>query len=130
MTLATHAITGAAIASFVPTHPVAAFATGFASHFLIDAIPHYDYPIFSDSIHPKKRLQRMILDGDFFRDVADFSFDVVLGIAVSWLVFASPDSGIAIIAGALGGILPDPLQFVAKKMPYEPLVNLQRFHQW
>lgn len=130
MTLATHAITGAALASFVPTHPALAFTLGFASHFLLDAIPHWDYPIFSDSIHPKKENQKMKIDRAFFRDAIDFSFDSLIGLGISMLAFASPASAIAIIAGALGGILPDPLQFVAKKIHHEPLISLQRFHQW
>ena len=45
MILTTHAIVGAALASFLPSHPIAAFVAGFASHFALDAIPHVDYPI-------------------------------------------------------------------------------------
>jgi len=39
MILSTHAIVGAAIASFLPSHPTTAFVLGFASHFVLDAIP-------------------------------------------------------------------------------------------
>src|SRR5215472_8085081 len=53
MILSTHAVVGAAIASFLPSHPMAAFAPGFASHFVLDAIPHWDYPIRSAAVHPK-----------------------------------------------------------------------------
>ena len=130
MTLATHAITGAAIASFIPAHPVAAFAAGFASHFIIDAIPHYDYPIYSDSIHPKKSAQRIQIDRAFLRDAFDFSLDAAAGILISVAAFASVPSFITVLAGAIGGILPDPLQFVAKKWRHEPLRSLQRFHLW
>jgi hypothetical protein len=52
MILCTHAVVGAALASFVPSHPAAAFAIGFASHFVLDAIPHWDYSIKSRSINP------------------------------------------------------------------------------
>jgi hypothetical protein len=38
MILTTHAIVGAALASFMPSHPAAAFVVGFASHFALDAI--------------------------------------------------------------------------------------------
>jgi hypothetical protein len=44
MILTTHAIVGGALASFLPSHPVAAFVAGFASHFDSDAIPRVDYP--------------------------------------------------------------------------------------
>ena len=38
MILSTHAVVGAALASFVPSHPFAAFVIGFASHFALDTI--------------------------------------------------------------------------------------------
>jgi hypothetical protein len=53
MILTTHAVVGAALATFLPSHPVIAFAVGFASHFVLDAIPHVDYPIKSRSVNPK-----------------------------------------------------------------------------
>src|SRR6266700_2786307 len=53
MILSTHAIVGAALASFLPSHPAAAFVAGFASHFALDAIPHVDYPIKSRSVNPR-----------------------------------------------------------------------------
>jgi hypothetical protein len=51
MILTTHAVVGAALASFVPSHPATAFVLGFASHFVLDAIPHVDYPIKSRSVN-------------------------------------------------------------------------------
>src|SRR5260370_42631939 len=53
MILSTPAIVGAAIASFLPSHPTTAFVLGFASHFVLDAIPHWDYPIRSAAADPK-----------------------------------------------------------------------------
>ena len=53
MILSTHAIVGAAIASFLPSHPTTAFVLGFGSHFVLDAIPHWDYPIKSASVDPE-----------------------------------------------------------------------------
>jgi hypothetical protein len=35
------------------SHPTTAFALGFGSHFVLDAIPHWDYPISSASVNPK-----------------------------------------------------------------------------
>jgi hypothetical protein len=51
MILTTHAVVGAALASFVPSHPVTAFAMGFASHFVLDAIPRRlsDQVLFGES---------------------------------------------------------------------------------
>ena len=49
MILSTHAIVGGAIASLFPSHPALVAVAGFASHFAIDAIPHWDYPLRSIS---------------------------------------------------------------------------------
>jgi hypothetical protein len=145
MTLATHAIAGAAIASLIPHHPVAAFFAGFASHFALDAIPHYDYPIYSEAIDTKKEFGTGRMSGALlsealrhpsilFRDAVNFSFDASIGLLVSVLEFSYPTDDftllVTVLAGAIGGILPDPLQFFSKAFPYEPLASLQRFHKW
>ncbi len=130
MTLTTHAIAGAALALIVPTNPALAFVLGFASHFPLDAIPHYDYPIYSDSIHPKKPDEPIRFDPLFARDAADFSLDAAIGIAVAVAIFSAGVPLPALLAGAVGGIIPDPLQVMAKKFPYAPLRSLQQFHQW
>jgi len=49
MILSTHAVVGGAIASFIPLHPLLVAVAGFASHFAIDAIPHWDYRLRSQS---------------------------------------------------------------------------------
>ena len=129
MTLGTHAIVGAAAASLIPEHPVLAFCAGFALHFAADAIPHYDYPIHSDSIHPEKG-RSMQFDTALLRDMADFSFDAGFGIIVSLLFFATPAAFVAVCAGMFGGMLPDALQFVYTRFKHQPLLSLQRFHKW
>jgi hypothetical protein len=58
MILSTHAVVGVALASFVPSHPFAAFVIGFASHFALDAIPHWDYPIKSRSANLRTEPQQ------------------------------------------------------------------------
>jgi hypothetical protein len=35
------------------SHPTTAFVLGFASHFVLDAIPHWDYAIRSAAVDPK-----------------------------------------------------------------------------
>jgi hypothetical protein len=40
------------------------------------------------------------------------------------------DSFWAILLGAFGAMLPDPLQFFYGRFPHEPLRTLQRFHRW
>lgn len=138
MTLTTHALVGAAAASFFPEHPYLAFAAGFASHFAIDALPHWDYGEYLRSMqwNPTQRLHTdMRLGKDFMRDLAVIGADALLGFVLTfvaaWLLKVSPE--IALV-GAGAGLYPDLLQFVYYKIrttPFEPiLAYLQRFHQW
>jgi hypothetical protein len=74
MILSTHAVVGAALATFVPSHPVAAFMMGFASHFALDAIPHWDYPIKSRSVNPRIGAP-MVFDNALLQDALSIGFD-------------------------------------------------------
>jgi hypothetical protein len=129
MILSTHALVGAALANMFPAHPAAAFAVGFASHFVLDAIPHADYPIRSASLDPKigapLRFDRALL-----QDAVTIGADGFLGLLFAFLLFASPENQWAILLGAFGAVLPDAFQFLYARFPYEPLRTLQRFHRW
>jgi hypothetical protein len=129
MILSTHALVGAAIANMLPAHPVAGFVLGFASHFALDAIPHADYPIRSASLDPKigapLRFDRALL-----LDAITIGADGLLGLLLALLLFASPESQWAVLLGACGAMLPDAIQFLHARFPYEPLRTLQRLHRW
>jgi hypothetical protein len=129
MILTTHAVVGAALASFMPSHPAAAFVMGFASHFALDAIPHVDYPIKSGSVNPRIGAP-MAFDGALLRDAVTIGSDGLFGIIAALFLFSSSASFWAILLGAIGAMLPDPLQFVHTRVPHEPLRTLQRFHLW
>jgi hypothetical protein len=129
MILTTHAVVGAALASFLPSHPMAAFAAGFASHFVLDAIPHVDYPIRSRSVDPKIGAP-MAFDRALLQDAITIGSDGLFGIVFSLFLFSSSANFWAVLAGAVGAILPDPLQFAYTRLPHEPLRTLQRFHLW
>jgi len=129
MILSTHAIVGGAIASLFPTHPAVAIVGGFASHFLIDAIPHWDYPLQSISLGPGAR-NRLTLRGPRLRDLAVIAFDAFAGLIAAIALFSTPVSMLTILSGALAAMLPDPLQFAYTLRPGEPLKSLQRFHSW
>ncbi len=70
MILCTHAIVGGAIASFVPLHPLLMAVVGFASHFAIDAIPHWDYPLQSIAIGKGADNRRLRLNQHVVLDLA------------------------------------------------------------
>lgn len=86
MILSTHAIVGAAIASFLPSHPTTAFVLGFASHFVLDAIPHWDYPIRSAAVDPKIGAP-MTFDRALLRDAVVIGSDGLVGILGALLLF-------------------------------------------
>src|SRR5437660_1008691 len=129
MILCSHAIVGAALASLMPSHPVTAFAVGFASHFALDAIPHADYPIRSQSINPEIGAP-ITLDASLLWDVVMIGFDGLFGILAAVFLFGLPIGHWAVLLGAIGAMLPDPLQLVYARFPHEPLRTLQRFHRW
>jgi len=133
MTLTTHAVTGAALAALMPNHPVIGFVAGFASHFILDAIPHWDYRLSSFKQDRANRLNNdMLINADFLRDLVKIGTDFALGFILSVLLFVIfwHFSLLAILCGAFGGMLPDGLQFVYMKWRHEPFVTLQKFHIW
>ena len=130
MILSTHAIVGGAIASLFPSHPILVAALSFASHFAIDAIPHWDYPLQSISVKPNANNWALKINRRLFRDLALIGFDACGGIALTLLLFASPSTISVIALGAFAGMLPDALQMVHTLYPREPLGSLQQFHRW
>lgn len=129
MTLTTHGIVGGAIASLLPTYPVFGLCLAFASHFLLDAIPHLDYPIRSASVNPNIGA-RMRYDRALMADVVTIGGDAALGVVLAVALFAARGSPILVACGAGAAMLPDVLQFAYLRFPCEPLVSLQRFHCW
>ncbi len=127
MTLTTHAVVGAALASALPGHPVLGLGLAFASHFALDAIPHWDYPLRSISEDPADELNTdMKLGWDFVIDLGKIGSDFLLGLALGYLIGGWPGG----VAGGLAAQLPDALQFVHFKLRLPPFTWLQRFHLW
>lgn len=137
MTLTTHALVGAAAASFFPQSPWLAFAAGVVSHFAADVIPHWDYKYWLRSVeeHPNKLQNRFRTGPDFWHDLRLFALDALLGFVLTFVVayILSIPQWLALI-GAGAGLYPDLLTFVYSKMRewapavaelYEPI---QRFH--
>ncbi|KYK49030.1 hypothetical protein A1D31_27325 [Bradyrhizobium liaoningense] len=130
MILCTHAIVGGAIASLLPLHPAAAAIAGFASHFAIDAIPHWDYPLRSISLGKSADNRRLSLSSATLTDFAIIGIDACAGFGLALWLFATERSIWAIAIGAFAAMLPDALQFVHTLYPRGPLHALQRFHWW
>lgn len=138
MTLTTHALVGAAAAQLFPQHPYAAFAAGFVSHFVIDALPHWDYSDYLPSIrkNPIDPLATTIGGGrQFVRDALIVGADALLGAFLSVVIFSYGvfHSAVPIVLiGAAAGIYADFLQAVYFKWRASAFVlePLQRFHTW
>jgi hypothetical protein len=130
MILSTHAVVGGAIASLLSAHPVIAVVAGFASHFAIDAIPHWDYPLRSIRVGRGVDNRSMIVSRGALVDLAKIGLDACVGLALAVWLFATPTTATVVWLGACAGMLPDPLQFAHSIAPYEPLKSLQRFHGW
>lgn len=129
MILSTHAVVGGAIASLMPNHPLIALVCGIGSHFAIDAIPHADYPLRSISLG-RASGAAIAVNRSLLRDLGAISLDAVVGLGVAMWLYATPTAALAVLLGAIGGMVPDPLQVVHKFYPKEPLRSLQRFHGW
>lgn len=134
MTLATHTIIGAATARLFPNHPVLAFGIAFGSHFVADALPHWDYHILSfrrDRQNPLNN-DMDLHDPHIGSDLLRIGLDALLGLGLSLLIFSTTQNytPFIIFLGTVGGTLPDALQFAYWKIRREPLRSLQRFHQW
>lgn len=133
MVLTTHGIVGAATASLFPGHPVFGILAAFASHYILDSFPHWDY-----SIQSFKRDTDNSFNGEFiigpqsFVDLVKIGLDFTSGMILS-LIFLTPMSPmplglVLIIGGASAGMLPDLLQFVYFRFKPSWLLPLQRLH--
>ena len=128
MVLSTHALVGAAIGAYFSSNPALAATLAFGSHFVLDAIPHWDYAIRSALLTPH-RAAPIRLDRALVIDLLTFGADALLGVAVATMLFASVENRWVVLLGAIAAMLPDPLQLVHDKYAHEPLRTLQRFHR-
>ncbi len=141
MIFSAHAIVGAAVAQMFPENPVLGFCAAFASHFVCDAIPHWEYHLRSAHIDSANELNNdMKINRAFLFDLARMGLDALLGVAVAAYLFQPWFEGVPEqrwlpettqwMIGVVGGLLPDFLQFVYWKLRREPLIGLQKFHLW
>ena len=131
MILATHAIVGASVAKIVSVNPIAGFIAGLLSHYFLDSIIHWDYKLKSKkSGEGDKMSEDISINKDFIFDLFKLSLDLIIGIIVIILFLYSPDSkqNMILLAGTIGGILPDFLQFLYFKIKREPLISFQKLH--
>lgn len=128
MVLSAHAVVGGAIGALVRGNPLVAFLYGFISHFILDMIPHYDYPIRSGFVDPHGEDKKILLK-QILLDTFSVGFDILLGIVLAYIFFEANDPTYSWLFGAVGAIVPDALQFVYGLWKKPPLTWLQKVHE-
>jgi hypothetical protein len=125
MFLVIHASVGALIGNVVG-NPTAAFSLGFASHFLLDMIPHGDCLLYEDYKCRRKMRKAML----------HISMDALMVVAMIMIIFFLENtiSGLTVAAGMLGGLLPDLLVGLFELTHPKGLRwssrQLSKFHDW
>src|SRR3989338_4314192 len=132
MTLTTHiAIAAAVTGPIAHIHPALTFIVALTSHYLSDAIPHWDYELRSPEKDELARVKKIsVHHPEFGRDFIKMSLDGTLGLALMWFIIGpvSFENIIWIGLAAVGGCLPDFLQGVYTILDLKFLAPLHPFH--
>ena len=132
MILATHAVVGAAVARLFPHYPLIGFLAAFASHYVLDAVPHWNYHLrsFRSTKETGRGRPDMTWGRDAFVDLSRIALDGMLGVGLAFLIFRPQSWHDALITllGIAGGVLPDALEFLYWKLGGKPLAFLQWMH--
>jgi len=130
MTLTMHIVFAAAVTKpLLETHnPILVFAVAFASHFVMDAIPHSEY-----NLQSVKDLEIIKDYKKIAVDLFHISIDVLVGSTIFFitnLLIGNPFTMLMFLLVALGAIMPDALQVVYWVFKDSPIRHLQNFHQF
>ena len=131
MILSVHATFGAAAASLMPTHPVGAFVVGFASHFLLDLIPHRDYELISvekDSERKPLLVETIYRKFRLIRDITFVAIDALCGIGLGFMFFFDPVYPWIFLIGAVSSLIPDFFTFLYLIFRHKPFGLFYNFH--
>lgn len=100
MLLTVHATAGALIGQQI-NNPVLAFVLAFISHFILDVIPHGDHDWIEEYKGGQKNKARKIVS------IVIIDIIVLITLLISKFYFKSFTPNFPIIAGVVGGVLPD-----------------------
>ena len=124
MYLTVHAAAGASIGTLFNSTPLA-FGLAVLSHFVLDRIPHDDPPIVAGTARDG------VLHNPIFRHfviVALFDFIVALVLVTEVIRILPQYRPAAMVAGALGGVLPDLLFGLYRLTGVKWLAAYNHFH--
>lgn len=120
MILSTHIIVGGLIGGTSKNYFWAAMLA-LASHYLLDAIPHWDYLTakFKDATSSNKKFFK---EKYFWVDFLKIAIDIAIGIIVLFFLVRGKNLNYyQITIGVFFAILPDPLQFISWTFKLAPL---------
>lgn len=115
MILASHVIISGILGAQTGNYFLAAL-TGFISHYILDAIPHWD-----KYLSPEFKKKTELKDGAifkekfFWKEISKVVIDILIGTAIFFLIFFkffSTGSIVSAIVAIFFGVLPDPLQLL------------------
>ncbi len=129
MTITTHAVVGAAVTNLLKFNPPLALSAALISHFLLDALPHYDYQLASLSKAGDSKSFKL----DYrlwLKDIKKLGLDTLL--AVILVLFFWPPSTVnyLIYIGVGLAVLPDGLYFLSYLINCRVTNIVTRLHQY
>jgi hypothetical protein len=129
MIITTHAVVGATVTNFLKFNPPLALGAALASHFLLDAIPHYDYQLVSLT---KNKISRSFkLDHHLWlKDIKKLGLDILLTFTLVYFFWPPSTSGYLVYLGIGLAILPDGLHFLSYLINSWLTNIITRFHQF
>lgn len=119
MILAPHILAGALVGSKASS-PALAAIFGFLSHYVLDALPHFEYDIENLKDSQSRINKKFIIQ--ILKVAIDFSVGFGLGL---WLVWNTPARNLA-LSGMLGALIPDGLLFLAWRLPNQKFLKFMR----
>jgi len=123
MNLSTHIAIGSAV-GYLFRNPAAGFVAGVLSHHIIDQVPHSDGGSLNVNVKDFASDKRIL---------AIVGFDLILMIIIAYFIYQLRGFHPAIIAGAIGGALPDLIDnmpfWTPKLRKIYPFSAYHRFHE-
>lgn len=137
MILTAHILIGAAISAKFKD-PLVIFLLGLCSHFVLDAIPHWEYPltykghIDFDKKNLKNELRRLKKQKTrivyFYRIATDLPFGILLAYFSILFFTLTPPNLFLFAIGVFGALLPDGISLLYFNFDFPFLEKFQIFH--
>lgn len=129
MILTTHAIIGAAIANAFPAEPHIGFPFAFASHYIIDVLPHTNYG--HEHFLNEKNTDAVIdfRNADALQQVLYTVLDIIVAVVLVFFLFVRDKQTFLLsVLGALLGVIPDIFNFFSYKYEGKFFKGAKKLH--